>query len=256
MPLALVYLHGYSGSHRELFPVCECLAEGWGANVFLSRLAGHGRDGAAMAEAGVGDWLADAREALAIGRRLGERVVVVGTSTGGTLAAWLAAALDQARVAGYVLMSPNFGPRHPLSELLLLPGARTWASWIHGRTHRFETLTEDHARYATAEFPTRALIPMMRLVAMARAMDLEAIRSPVQVLFSPQDRVVSPAAIRGAYDRLGSSRKELVAIDEPEDPGRHILAGDVLSPATTGRVVGEVRRFMAPVLEREEAWEG
>ena len=53
----------------------------------MMRLAGHGRSGAAMAEPLAGDWIEDMAEAMAIGRRLGDRVVVIATSTGGTLAA-------------------------------------------------------------------------------------------------------------------------------------------------------------------------
>ncbi len=57
-------------------PVISHLGADLGANVFFTRLAGHGRDGAAMAEATVEDWLADAVEALAVGARLGDRVVL------------------------------------------------------------------------------------------------------------------------------------------------------------------------------------
>ncbi|MFA9459488.1 alpha/beta hydrolase [Thiohalorhabdus sp. Cl-TMA] len=252
-PVSVVYLHGYAGSHYELDPVCARLARGWGANVFYTRLAGHGRDGAAMAEVGMADWLHDAREALAVGQRLGERVVVVGTSTGGTLAAWLAANVDQTGVAGYHLISPNFGPRHPLAELLLLPGAETWSTWIHGPVHRFNPVTEDHARYATAEFPTPALIPMMRLVARVRALDLGRACRPVQVLYCPRDRVVAPSTIRAAYQRLGGPRKELLAVEDPGDPALHLLAGDLLSPGTNRQVVEAMRAFMDPVVSETAA---
>ncbi|SCY30286.1 alpha/beta hydrolase [Thiohalorhabdus denitrificans] len=250
-PVAIVYLHGFAGSHRELVPVCERLAGEWEANVFHTRLAGHGRDGAALAEVGTADWLADAREALAVGKRLGERVVVVGTSTGGTLATWLAAAVDPPEVAAYVLVSPNFGPRHLLAELLLLPGAERWSPWIHGATHRFTPATEEHARLVTPAFPTPALVPMMRLVGLVRALDLGRVCRPTQVLYCPGDRVVAPSAIRAAYRRLGAARKELVPVEEPEDPARHTLAGDLLSPATTPEVLAAIRGFVEPVLAGE-----
>ena len=55
------------------------------ANLFYTRLQGHGRSGKAMGEATVEGWINDLAEAEAIGRRIGERMVLVGTSTGGTL---------------------------------------------------------------------------------------------------------------------------------------------------------------------------
>ena len=84
----------------------EEVARALGANLFFTRLTGHGRTGAAMAEATAEDWLADMAEAMEIGRRLGQRVVVIGTSTGGTLAA-IAATDPQlnAGLAGTVLIS-------------------------------------------------------------------------------------------------------------------------------------------------------
>src|SRR5262249_45000757 len=91
-PIAIVYLHGFSATRAELSPVVEHAADSLGANVFFTRLAAHGRvDGEGFASVSPQQWIDDAREALAIGRRLGDRVVVIGTSTGALLAMELAA---------------------------------------------------------------------------------------------------------------------------------------------------------------------
>ena len=81
------------------------------ANIFYTRLTGHGRSNAAMAEATVNDWANDAVEALEIGKQLGERVMIVGTSTGATLAAWLATYDQSNDILAHVWISPNFGPK-------------------------------------------------------------------------------------------------------------------------------------------------
>ena len=88
--IALVYLHGFSATRRELSPTIERVGEELGANVFFTRLAGHGRTAEALGQATVEDWKADVREAWEIERRIGERVEVIGTSTGASLALWLA----------------------------------------------------------------------------------------------------------------------------------------------------------------------
>jgi pimeloyl-ACP methyl ester carboxylesterase len=95
-PLSLVYLHGFSADRHEVEPLVSDVAREIGANVYFSRLTGHGRDAAAMGEATVEAWLDDVAEAVAIGGYIGERVVLMGTSTGGTLALW-AAAREEAR---------------------------------------------------------------------------------------------------------------------------------------------------------------
>lgn len=77
--IAIVYLHGFSASPREIAPVPQHVAKALGANLFLARLTGHGQDGAALATASAEDWWRDTAEALAVGQRLGRRVVVIGT---------------------------------------------------------------------------------------------------------------------------------------------------------------------------------
>ena len=55
--LALVYLHGFSASRQETAPLSEDLARQLGANLFVTRLSGHGRSPQAMGEPSVRDWL-------------------------------------------------------------------------------------------------------------------------------------------------------------------------------------------------------
>jgi hypothetical protein len=68
--------------------------ESLGANLYFARLKGHGRSGDAMLEGSVQGWIDDFAEAVAIGRRLGERVVIMATSTGASLATSAAAGPD------------------------------------------------------------------------------------------------------------------------------------------------------------------
>ena len=65
----------------------------------------------------------DGLEALEIGRRLGERVILFGTSTGATVIAEVLAREGEAQdIAGAALVSPNFriaDPNAPLHEGLV-----------------------------------------------------------------------------------------------------------------------------------------
>ena len=105
-PLAVIYVHGFSASAEEIRPVPDEVAKALGANLFYTRLAGHGRSGDAMAEPRAGDWIEDMAEAMAIGRSLGDRVVVIATSTGGTLAAIAATdpVLSEAETLSWLLL--------------------------------------------------------------------------------------------------------------------------------------------------------
>ena len=50
-PVAIVYIHGFSASSEELRPVPDLVAKALGANLYFTRLTGHGRGSAAMAGA-------------------------------------------------------------------------------------------------------------------------------------------------------------------------------------------------------------
>jgi esterase/lipase len=243
-PLAIVYLHGYTATRQEVAPLCDRLAASLGANLFYTRLAGHGRAPAALGEASAEDWLRDAAEALAIGRALGERGVVVGTSTGGTLALWLAQQPDAADIAAQILISPNLGPRNERSTLLAGPWGYQLQRLLIGEEYRWQPANERQAKYWTWRYPARALVPMMALVKSVRGSPLEDIRVPTLVIHSPKDSVVSPARIEQAYARLGSPMKQIVKVEDSEDRAHHVLAGDILAPSGTEALLAPMLAFV------------
>ncbi|MER9564784.1 hypothetical protein NKI85_22425 [Mesorhizobium sp. M0571] len=76
-PLAIVYIHGFSASKGEVRPLPDEVADQLDANLFYTRLTGHGQDGAAIAQGSVNAWINDYEEALAIGRAIGDKVIVI-----------------------------------------------------------------------------------------------------------------------------------------------------------------------------------
>lgn len=246
--LSVVYLHGFSADRQEMDPLPREVAGGLGANLYCTRLAGHGRDGrrgAAMAEASVADWLSDAAESMEIGLRLGERVIVVGTSTGGTLALWVAAQPGWSdRLAALVLLSPNLGVRSRLAQLVRGPWGRLLLRLVVGREYHFEPRNEAHGRHWTTRYPSSALLPMLELVRTARALPLEHVRVPVFMAYSPLDGVVDPSRALAALERIASPLKRTLVVEDVGDPQHHVLAGDILSPGTTPSLVREIVAFL------------
>jgi esterase/lipase len=242
---AVVYLHGFSASRQETAPLPEHVAEALQANLFATRLTGHGRGGAAMAEASVAAWKADALEALQAGRRLGERVLVVGVSTGATLAVWLAQQPEARDGVAWVLVSPNFGPARRASEVINWPWGQAIARWVTGPEYGFGPRNPEHGRYWTTRYPVEALFPMMASVELARRQPLEAWQAPVLMLLSPTDKVIDVAAARAAFQRIGSPAKRLVEVGGTGDPAQHVIAGRILSPKDTDRVAKMITDWVA-----------
>jgi len=249
--LGLVYLHGFSADRHEIEPVVSDLARDLRANAYFARLSGHAQDGAALGTAKAEDWLADAAEAVAIGARIGERVVLVGTSTGGTLALWAAAQPEAAaRVHGLVLLSPNLGLRDRRSDMLLWPWGETIARAVVGGERCFEPVDAIQELHWTVCYPTRALIRMMALVDHVRALDFELLRAPTLVVYSRDDAVVDPAATERVLASMGGSGPAWYVVEESGDPADHVLAGEIMSPGTTDMIREMIQLFLADAVAR------
>ena len=248
--VALVYLHGFSATHRETAPLTERVAEELGANAYLARLTGHGRSGEALGAATAREWVRDAAEAVAIGRTIGRRVVLIGVSTGGTLATLVAA--DERwndELAALVLLSPNYRIRDPGARVLTWPWGGLIARLAVGKERAFEPHTEDQARFWTERYPTRVLTEMAALVKRVTSRDLRAVRTPTLVFYSPDDQIVDPAAVEEAFAAISADAKELVRVDDAEDPSSHVLAGDILSPGRTGKTAARSVEFVRRAVE-------
>lgn len=244
-PLAVVYVHGFSASRQETAPLAGRVAEQLHANLYSTRLTGHGRGSSAMLEGSVKSWVNDMHEAVEIGKRLGRRVMIVGTSTGGTLATWQAAQGDQEEIAALVLLSPNFGTADRRTRILTWPWGAQLAELLVGKTRSWKPVNEAHGRYWTSSYPVRALLPMMGLVKMALSLDLPALKVPTLVIYSPDDRTVDTAAIMAVFEEIGAEQKKLIPYRQAGDPDQHVLAGDILSPESTAPLAGMIVDFLA-----------
>ncbi len=239
-PLAIVYIHGFSASKNETRPVPDKVAAALGANLYLTRLVGHGQDGNALANASVNDWVNDMAEALAIGKMIGEKVIVVGVSTGAGLATWAASDATLSKdIDGLVYISPNYGVQAGGSFLLTMPFGEMLANLIVGKERTFETHNDMHKRFWTWSYPTKALLPMAALTKLAANTPVETIKQPVLMIYSETDTVIRPDLIKSMAARWGG-KATLTALASNGDPSSHVIAGDALSPATTDEVAGMI----------------
>lgn len=239
--VSVIYIHGFSASSGELRPLPDLVARALGANLYYARLAGHGLDDAdALGQATLVDWTADMAEALAIGRLLGDKVVVISTSTGSSLVTWALARPALARdIAATVFISPNYGLHAFGSFLLTGPFAGPLAHLLIGARRGFEPISEMNAFNWTSDYPVEALIPMAQAVRLAQHTRVEAIAVPALFVYSPMDKVVSAKATDAVAARWGGAH----ATFDPGpngDANSHVIAGDSYSPQTTQPVADHI----------------
>jgi len=243
-PLSIVYLHGFSATRQEIAPVEEMVADALGANLFETRLSGHGLEHNALLDVRAEDWLNDAAEALSIGAAIGEKIILMGTSNGATLALAMVGHPSMEPVSTLVLLSPNFGPRDTNAEFLTWPGGPQLASLVVGESKSWAPRNELQARYWTTTYPMDSVIEMMRLVKYVRGRLPLQISQALLTFYSPADRVIDTRRMLDSLGQIESPRKQLIVIEGSGDSSNHVLAGNILAPENNrlfaDRIVGFV----------------
>ena len=217
--VAVLLLHGFTGSPWELRPVGESLAAR-GVHVRCPRLPGHGTTPEAMLFAGLTQWLDAATEALG---SLGgaKKVVLVGLSMGGLLAMVLAA--RNPRVRGLVLLAPAlelkaFGPRL-LRRIRHLPGLDVREQWIVKKGTDIESAEVRAGAPVLARYPMARAIDLFALADLAREAETR-ITCPSLIIGAVNDHVVDTDAVMALQQRLPFSRRVLL------QRGFHIIPRD------------------------------
>lgn len=243
-PWAIVYVHGFSASRLETDPLTQLVAQSLHANVFYTRLTGHGLEPQDLGEATPNDWIKDYIEAVKVGEQLGERVLVISCSTGSTLAALSPMLKITTAPEAHVFISPNFGPKDKRSEILLAPWGESIANWIEGPTHHTAGSGAQESLGWYQAYPTRSLFAMMYLVKLARESHLENFTAPLLVLYSERDQVVDVGAIKAAFQAIGSTSKQLRAIDYSDSENQHVLAGQIKAPKALPALSQEIIQWV------------
>ncbi len=244
---AFVYLHGFGASYRDGYPVNVNVPAIFGANTYLSRWSGHGlkADEALEQFTPENSW-EDAKTALLIGQRIGKKVIVLSTSTGGTLAIKLAATYPD-RVHALINIGPNVEDDQPGASLLMSPWGYELAHLVSmGQNRKIDQEEPQAAQYFDTIYPAEALVNLQILVqtTMEEA-TFQSVRCPVlsmyyQENFLQEDEHVEVSRIPEIHDLLATPDDEKLIVTLPT-PKTHFMASDIKSAdwMATQRVIVE-----------------
>lgn len=236
---AVVYLHGFSASKKEGDPAYYYLAKALHANLYLSRLADHGLDTVAPMQYFTADRLWESGKlAYAIGKKLGKKVILMGTSTGGSLALQLAAVYPE--VNSLVLLSPNIAINDSKAWMLNNPwGLQIARKVIGGDERRVDDKAPEYRKYWYTHYRLESTVELEEMLETAMLPDLFAkVKQPVLLLYyykneTEQDPVVRVDAMLKMFDELGTpaNQKEKVALP---NAGNHVIGSSITSKDIPG----------------------
>lgn len=238
--VGVLLCHGFTGNPTSLRPWAEFLAAA-GHTVRLPRLPGHGTTWKDMASTRWEDWYGEVDTAFRELRPKVRVLVVGGLSMGGALALQLAEqhGAGETGVDGLVLVNPAVKIED--RRLAALPVLRWVAPWLPpvGNDVKKPGVTED----AYDRIPPHAL--HSSLAAYRRvAADLPRVTQPLLLFRSPEDHVVPASSSALVLERISSSEKEEVLLQD----SYHVATLDNDAPRIFEGTVSFVNRI-AQVLQ-------
>lgn len=230
---AVVYLHGFSASQEEGDPVHKDFAKKMGCNLYLSRLDAHGVDTTEPLASFTAEGLWNsAKEAYAIGKQLGKKVILMSTSTGGTVALKLAA--EYPEIAGLILLSPNIAINDPNAWLLNNPWGLQIAHMVTGKHRTVDDTSAIYAQYWNNRYVTKSLVQLEELLeSTMKQSTFEKVKQPVLLLYyykdeDHQDDVVKVSAMKRMFSQLSTPENLKRQIALP-NTGNHVLGSPIKS---------------------------
>ena len=232
----LLYLHGFSASWYEGYPTHQNFARRFGMNAYLPRLADHGIiTGDALINMTPDNLYESAKEALVVAHILGKKVVIMGTSTGGTLALKLAAEFPE-MIDALVLLSPNVKINNPKAFLLSGPWGLQIARKVYNSDYRItnEDFECKECQYWDCKYRLEATVYLQQLIeATMNRETFEKVKAPLFVGYyykdeTHQDPVVCVDAIIKMFDQVGTPNEFKRKQAFPK-AGGHVIGGELFS---------------------------
>ena len=252
--IAFLYLHGFSASQAEGDPVHKDLAKKYNANLYLSRLAKHGIENgdSTMINLSADNYEASAEKAFEIAKKLGDEVVVIGTSAGGTLTLYLASIHPE--IKAIILYSPCVKLFDGTASFLNKPWGLQIARLVSGGSmKKFEAESQTHANYWQLNYRIEALVALQNLVSNTMKPEVfSKIKCPVFLGYyykneTEQDKTVSIPAMLKMYGELGTPA-ELKQKKAFPEAGAHVIASYIRSKDWQG-VERETDKFLSDIVK-------
>lgn len=234
----LLYLHGFSASWYEGNPVHIDFAHRYGMNLYIPLLAAHGIDTTeALIDMTPDRLYESAKEALVVAQSLGEKVILMSTSTGGTLSLKLAAEFPDL-MEGQILLSPNVAINNSAAFLLSKPWGLQIARNVYKGNYRITNtdFASEDCRYWNCKYRLEAVVYLQQLVESTMIKEtFSKVNKPVFLGYyykdeENQDKVVKVDAMLKMFDELGTPEnlKQKVAFPEAGD---HPIGSKLFSKA-------------------------
>ena len=174
-----------------------------------------------------------AKWAYAIGKQLGKKVILMSTSTGGTLSLKLAATYPE--IAGQILYSPNIAINNGAAPLLNNPWGLQIARMVKGSNYAtIPFKNNEYPKYWNTRYRLESTVALQNLIEATMTKEtFSKVKQPCLALYyykdeAHQDNVVKVSAIQEMLAALGTPEQLKKGVAIP-NAGNHVLASPIVS---------------------------
>ena len=230
-----LYVHGFSASQMEGDPVHREVAKAFQGNLVLARVAGHGEKTTehTLGHVNADDYYTSVENYLAVAKKLGKEVIVMGTSFGGAMSVYLAS--KHPEIKALILYGPCIAVADPNAALLDNPWGLQLARLIKQSEYNDIPVKNPlHDQYWNLHYRLEAIVGMQNFLTHAMKPEVfEAVKCPMLLTYyykdeEHQDNVVSVKAMKDMFPMIGTAAKDKKEIAFP-DAGNHVITSSILS---------------------------
>lgn len=209
--LVFLYVHGFSASQMEGDPVHRDLAKAYGANLVLARVAGHGEklNNHNMEHLTADEMYQSVENYYAIAKKLGDEVVVLGTSFGGAMS--LNLCKNHPEIKALILYGPCIRIKDSSAEIVDNPwGLQIARLILKGENRKIDSKNPLHSQYWSLNYRIEGIVAMQNfLTHVMNKETFQGVKMPVYLTYyykdeQHQDDVVSVDAMREMFPQLGT----------------------------------------------------
>ncbi len=230
---ALLYLHGFEASWAEADPIVTNIAERYGMNLYLPRISEQGRtDIDALLDESPKGMVDSAKEAIAVAKLLGQKLIIFSCSTGSTYSTYLAA--NDSEIYAQIMTSPNFDLEDKTSKLITKPWGRQMMKQIIGSDYREFTPPPGAMPYWNNRYRIEGLIALRDLLDQTMTKDIwSKNKTPMLILYyyendQKRDKIISVEAIK-AFEQVVQTPKDKLKIEAITASRGHVFTSKYMN---------------------------